>query len=107
MKAPFRLTVRGRVDDLGPLELSQGGSEKRCFDIVDNSGLYFACCAMKHNARSSVLENGKDVVLYFGLGSGPIGTLQGQVYLMDDAFIVVVSQSPFERPLKKEQSVLQ
>ena len=61
---------------------------------------------MRHNARSQALEHPQDVVLSYGLGRGPIGSVQGMLYLMDDAFIIGF-QSPSERTVKREQLILQ
>ena len=90
LTAPFRMTVRGKIADLQTLEMSQGGNAKRIFDIVDNSGLYFTCCAMKHNAESTALQNVQEVVIYYGTGRGPIGTSKGMFYLMKDAMILSI-----------------
>ena len=87
---PFRLTVKGKVVDLQSREVSQAGNSKRIFDLVDSSGLYFTCCAMKHNAESRALENYQDVVLYFGSGRPQIGSSRGMLYLRQDAFIVSI-----------------
>ena len=103
LKHPFRLSLKGKIADLGPLELSQAGNAKRHFDIVDPAGLYIPCCAMKHNARSPALENFQDVILYYGLGRGPIGSAQGKLYLMDDAFIVRVGEPSSSGFMKTEQ----
>ncbi|CAK0824248.1 unnamed protein product, partial [Prorocentrum cordatum] len=59
-----------------------GGNAKRIFDIVDNSGLYFTCCAMKHNAESQALRNSQDVAVYYGTGRAAIGNSKGMLYLL-------------------------
>ena len=62
---------------------------------------------MKHNARSAALENYQDVVIYYGLGRGPIGNVQGMLYLLDDAFIVGGFKSSWSGIMKTEQLILQ
>ena len=58
---------------------------------------------MKHNARSPALENFQEAILYYGLGRGPIGSVHGMVYLMDDAFIVRVAEPSSSGFMKTEQ----
>ena len=70
------------------------GNAKRLFDIVDESGLYFTCCAMKHNAESLASKNYQNVVLYYGTGRSPIGNSKGMLYLMKDALIIPVGGQP-------------
>ena len=89
---PFRVTLKGVVVDLQPLETSQGGNPKRVFDLVDKYGTYVSCCAMKHNAESVALQNFPEVVLYYGTGRGPIGSSMGIVYLLKDAMLIPIGQ---------------
>ena len=100
---PFRLSVKGKVTDLQALGMTEGGNAKRVFDIVDNSGVYFTCCALKHNAESGALQNFADVVLYYGTGRGPIGTSKGMLYLYKDAFIVPVGRVSLLSAAKTEE----
>ena len=104
---PFRLTVKGKVVDVQAMEMSTGGNPKRVFDIVDKSGVYFTCCAMKHNAESKALINNHDVVLYYGTGRGPIGGVKGILYLLKDALIVPLGTSGWMTPAKTEQLSIQ
>ena len=104
---PFRLTVKGKVADVQPVEMSTAGNPKRVFDIVDNSGVYFTCCAMKHNAESKALVNNNEVVLYYGTGRGPIGGVKGMLYLMKDALIVPFGKTCWLPPAKTEQLTIQ
>ena len=104
---PFRLSVKGKVVDLQSMEMSQGGNAKRVFDIVDNAGVYFTCCAMKHNASSSALQNFQEVVVYFGTGRGPIGNSKGMLYLLKDAMIIPIGQPSLLSAAKTEQLTIQ
>ena len=105
--APFRLTLKGKIVDVQTLEMSSGGNPKRIFDLVDNSGVYLTCCAMKHNAESSALQNFQEVVLYYGTGRGPIGNLRGMVYLMKDAMIIPIGQPSLLSTGKTQQLTIQ
>ena len=86
--APFRVTVRGVVQDLQELDFSQQGNEVRYFKLVDASGYYLQCAAMHHNAHSRALEEDNEVILYFGTGRGPIGTSDGMLFALKEGCIV-------------------
>ena len=88
LRAPFRVTLKGVVVDLLPLDHSQAGNKKRHFNIVDPQGSYISCCAMKHNSESLALQNYREIVIFFGLGRGPISSSPGMLYLMKDTMIV-------------------
>ncbi len=107
MTPPFRLSVKGRVVDLQSQEKSQAGNAKRVFDIVDNAGMHFTCCAMKHNVESSALHNFQEVVIYYGLGRGPMGNAKGMLYLMKDAFIIPAGKPSLLSTAKTEQLTIQ
>ena len=104
LKAPFRLTVKGKIADVQGLETTQSGNEKRLFDIVDNTGAYISCCAMRHNAKSAALQNFQDVVIYHGTGRGAIGSAKGALYLMKDAFIVPIGNPSSSPVIKKKRT---
>lgn len=64
LRAPFRVTLKGVVVDLLPLDHSQAGNKKRHFNIVDKQGTYFNCCAMKHNIGNPALQNYREIVIF-------------------------------------------
>ena len=78
--APFRITVRGVVQDLQKLDFSQQGNEVRYFKLVDAAGIYLQCAAMHHNSHSRALEEDSEIILYFGTGRGPICTSDGMLF---------------------------
>ena len=88
LNAPFRVTVRGVVQDLQDLDFSKQGNEVRYFKLVDASGYYLQCAAMHHNAHSRALEEDNEVILYFGTGRGPIGTSDGLLFALKEGCIV-------------------
>ena len=100
---PFRLSVRGKVVDLQPVEMSQGRNAKRIFDIVDSAGLYFTCCTMKHNAESCALQNFQEVVICYGTGRGSIGNVKGMLYSLKDSFIIPFGVPSLLSAAKSEQ----
>ena len=88
LNAPFRVTVRGVVQDLQDLDYSQQGNEDRYFKLVDAAGFYLQCAAMHHNAHSRALEEDNEIILYFGTGRGPIGTSDGMLFALKEGCIV-------------------
>ena len=103
LNSPFRLSVTGQVVDLQPRETTLAGHAKRVFNIVDNAGTYFTCCAMKHNAESTALQNFQKVVMYYGTGRGPIGSSKGMLYLLKDAYIILVGSPSLLNTEKLEE----
>ena len=92
LNAPFRVTVRGVVQDLQDLDFSQSGNQVRYFKLVDASGYYLQCAAMHHNAHCRALEEDNEVILYFGTGRGPIGTSDGMLFALREGCIVPLGQ---------------
>jgi len=88
MLAPFRGTFKGTITDLEAADVTQQGTPKRRFKLVDEVGAYVNCCALLHNAASQGLTAKQDVVIYFATGRAAIGSLPGMLYLMKDAVIV-------------------
>ena len=87
-KAPFRITLTGRIIDVQPIDHSQQGNMKRIFNIADHYGTYITCCAMKHNASSAALQNYQEAVIYYATGRGPIRHSRGMLHLYKDSMII-------------------
>ena len=105
LKPPLRVTVRGRVADLLPEEVSKGGNKKRMFNIVDAAGLYITCCALKHNTANRALQNHREVVLYFCTGRCAMGDSRGMLFLMKDAMVVPLDETSLVEPTKTEELI--
>ena len=73
-------------------DVSQQGTPKRHFDLVDDTGSWISCCALGSNASSLSLEAGNDVVLYFVTGRSATGSNPGMLYLMKDSVIVMLGR---------------
>ena len=86
--APFRVTVRGVVQDLQELDFSQQGNEVKYFKLVDAAGFYLQCAAMHHNSHSRALEEDNEIILYFGIGRGPVGRCDGILFVGKEGCIV-------------------
>ena len=90
MRAPFRGTFQGVVRDAQPMELTQSGSPKRSFKLVDPAGCYIICCALHDNAENAMIKDNERIVVYFGTGRGPIGSSPGMLYLMKDSVVLSI-----------------
>ena len=88
LRAPFRITLRGIIDDLSDMMLTHQDSKKRTFVLVDGAGMWLRCCAVGRCANSRSLENGNEVILYYGTGRSARGSSPPMVYLMQDSLII-------------------
>ena len=102
LRAPFRITLRGIIDDLTDMMLTQQDSKKRAFILVDGAGMWLRCCALGRCAQSRCLENGNEVILYYGTGRGARGSSPPMVYLMKDSLIVQTACSQ-RNPAKRAE----
>ena len=88
LRAPFRITLHGIIDDLSDMMLTHQDSKKRTFVLVDGAGMWLRCCAVGRCANSRCLENGNEVILYYGTGRSARGSSPPMVYLMQDSLII-------------------
>ena len=88
LRAPFRITLRGTIDDVSDMMLTQQDTKKRTFILVDGAGMWLRCCALGRCAHSRCLANGNEVILYYGTGRGVRGSSPPMVYLMKESVIV-------------------
>ena len=88
LRAPFRITLRGIIDDLSDMMLTQQDTKKRAFILVDAAGMWLRCCALGRCAQSRCLANGNEVILYYGTGRGVRGSSPPMVYLMKESVIL-------------------
>ena len=92
LQPPFRCSMRGMVTDVQAADVSQQGSEKRLFSIVDEAGSWLRCCALGRNAQTRALAEGNEVVLYFCTGRAGRGSTPGLIYLLKDGLIVMLGR---------------
>jgi hypothetical protein len=86
--APFRVTMKGMVDNVEPADATTKGEAKVAFDLIDSEGSAVRFVALGRNAANPNLVSGKEVIAYHGSGRGPCGSQPGCVYLFKDAMIV-------------------
>ena len=106
---PFSV-LSGVIVSLSEMDYTQNAArptKKRDFDVADETGTWIRCCALGRNAECSALQEGMQVVLYFGTGRPPYGTGGGCVYLFRDALIVPLGvMEKFMLPKKKKEAVV-
>ena len=56
----------GTVADVDEPDVTVSGQEKRAFNLVDDTGAWFPCCAVGRNARVIPACSNMKVVLFFG-----------------------------------------
>ena len=88
MVPPFKGNFVGCVADVREPDVSQQGLQKQLFDLVDELGTWFTCCALGRCAVSPALKSGLQVVLYNGTGRPKSGSAIAAVYLFKDAVMV-------------------
>ncbi len=97
---PFRATLRGCIVDSQEGDLTQAGQPKCTFALVDDMGCWLQCCAIGRNARSPALQDGNDVVLYYGAGRATVGNNGGYFWLFKDAMIVLVGTKKVQKRMQ-------
>ena len=92
MVPPFKGNFVGMVVDVREPEISRRGLPQQTFDLVDESGTWFTCCAVGRCATSPALKNGYQIVLYSGTGRPKTSLATAAVYLFKDAVVVPLYQ---------------
>ena len=103
--SPFRATFRGMIVNVMALDYNQAGTPKKKFALVDRNGAWINCWAMHQNAMHNCLTDGYEIVLYFGIGRGNLGSCPPAVYFLKDACILPVTKHLFQWPLRTEVEV--
>ena len=83
---------------------TQLGQERRGFAIVDDMGFWIQVCAIGRCARSPAIENGNDVVMYFGAARPGFRSGPGTVCLFNDSMLVWVGTKIVQEHVQLELS---
>ena len=97
MVPPFKGNFVGCVADVREPDASQQGLQKQLFDLVDENGTWFTCCALGHCAARPTLKSGLQNVLYNGTGRPKAGTAIAAVYFFKDAVMVPLCQKSVQK----------
>ena len=92
MEAPFRGTFKGVLFDVGASGATQQGGVKLELKLMDFTGARVQYFALGKHTSNPMLNVCVEVVIYFGTGCGPIGRIEGMLYVMKDAAVVLVVQ---------------
>ena len=84
--------------------VSQGGNPLRPFDLMDKKGAYIHCIAFDRHVYDEILQNGNEIVVYFGTGRASIGSAVSGMYLYNEAVIVRCS---VEKPTMWPQHLIE
>ena len=93
MIAPFRGTFLGTVVKTEEAVETKRGNMKRLFDLADEAGNWFTCCAMGRNVNNKALKHGAQIVIFFGTGRSKLNDSPAALFLFQDAVIVQVGWS--------------
>ena len=99
---PFRATLVGTVVELGDIEPTSSGGQKRSFKLVDPMGAWLHCIASDDLTESPGLKNLQKVIVFFGSGRGGLGSVPPGVWLFKDSFIVPLQQQIVHVPLSQQ-----
>ena len=65
---PFRGSFAGNVSDVAEPDYTSNGQPKRDFNLVDDIGAWFPCCAIGRAATDWRAPANVKVIIYFGTG---------------------------------------
>ena len=99
---PFRATLVGTVMELGDIEPTNSGGQKRSFKLVDPTGAWLHCCASDDLTESTGLKHLQKVVVFFGSGRGALGASPAAIWLFKDSFIVPLQQQIVHAPMGQQ-----
>ena len=90
---PFRGTFIGTLTDVEDIDYTSNGQPKRAFNLIDDFGYWFPCCAIGRNATEWRFPQNAKVVIYFG--SARLQSQQDSfiLYIFRDGLIVAIAQS--------------
>ena len=97
---PWRGSFAGTVCGVQPLEETGKGEPKRKFELVDNSGSWFQCCALGKQALARSIKNGSQVVVFFVTARPGTGDESGTAYLFRESCMIrtgTVDKPPTKR----------
>ena len=87
--------------------MTSSGNHKKEFDIVDETGNWFHCCAVGRNALANTIREGLEVVIFYASARPPAGGSPAMLYLMKDSVMVGVKpRNPVLIPAKKNQMLV-
>ena len=104
--APFRVSLRGTVVDVGDVESSQQGNSKNAFKVVDKEGTWLQCVVIGDQASNPGLLENVDVILFFASGRSSATSQEGAIFVFQTGCVWILGQA-VQRPRMKYQIKVQ
>jgi hypothetical protein len=89
-RPPFQVNIAGCVTCLLPEVTSQSGNAMRVFRLNDSTGRWVLCTAFGRHVDNPVLVEGHEIVIYFGTAQQGLNNTPGQIWLYDEAHVVML-----------------
>jgi len=91
--APYRVSLRGTVAEVGVVETAFSGNWKRLCKVVDQDGLWLFCVVIGEQAIRPDLRENMDVIMFFASGRGSTSAQEGAVFLFSNACLWILGKS--------------
>ena len=91
--APYRVSLRGTVVEVGVVETSISGTLKRQCKVVDQDGLWLFCVVVGEQALKPGLRENMDVIMFFASGRRCPSVREGAVFLFSNACLWILGKS--------------
>ena len=100
LKAPFRSSFVGIIEDVGEEDITSTGKTKKVFSLVDDEGVWLSCCAMEDHAMSETLADGNKVFIYNGSARPALSAMPAALFLFTDTSLVLLESGCLHRVSK-------
>lgn len=103
---PFCINLIGTIAEVKAEEDTQSGRTLRRFSMQDDAGRYVRCVALGRHVDNPVLRARNEVILYFAKAQPGLNQSAGQLWLYDDAHMVMTRPNRFLAPPDTEVELL-
>jgi len=100
--APYRVSLRGTVAEVGVVETSLSGNLKRTCKVVDQEGLWLVCVVVGEQALKPDLRENMDVIMFFASGRSSSSVQEGAVFLFANACLWILGKSSATPRLQRQ-----
>ena len=103
---PFVASIKGIVSSIGVEGESQAGIPMLPFKIHDSQQRYVECMACGRHGAIPLLQEGFEIALYFVRAKAGSGGADGQLFVYDDAHLVLLRRDCIVPPRKSHASLI-
>jgi hypothetical protein len=96
--APFVVSVKGVVINVGSLTTSQAGSPKISFTLVDEIGSCVACMAFGETALNASIKDLSVILIFFACGRAGNHLSHGALFLWENGACIISLGKVNHRP---------